>query len=198
MDTSTSVVDPNLFTHIRIVLSMVVSLGIARLLTGVARFVQHPGRRKLYWVHLLWASSMLLTVMQFWWWEFSLARLVVWRFEVYFFIVGYAALYYLLCAILFPDELSDYTGYRDYFLSRRRWFFGLLAVAFIADVVDTLLKGSAYREQMGTEYLWRIAAYVVLCGVAAVVRNERFHAVFAGANLVYQVSWILRLYDVLE
>lgn len=199
MDTSAAApaVDPNLFTHIRIVLSMVVSLGIARLLTGVAKIVQHPRRTPLYWVHLLWALSMLLALTHFWWWEFSLTRLVEWRFEVYFFIVAYAALYYLLCALLFPDDLSDYTGFRDYFYSRRRWFFGLLAVAFLADVVDTVLKGSAHLEAQGTEYLVRVAVYVVLCGVAAFVRNERFHAAFALGNLVYQVSWIMRLYDVL-
>lgn len=137
MDTQPSI-DPAAFSHIRVVLSMVVSLGIARLLSGVARFVQHPGRKRAYGVHLLWTLSLLLSMMHFRWWEFSLAHLPVWRFETYFFVVGYAALYYFLCAILFPDDLAEYTGYRDYFMSRRRWFFGLLATAYVVDVADTL------------------------------------------------------------
>jgi hypothetical protein len=200
MDDHTAVhaVDPSLFTHLRMVLSMVVSLGMARLLSGAARIVQHPGRTRLYWVHLLWGLSMLLTLMHFWGWQFSLARVAVWRFEVYFFIVAYAALYYLLCSLLFPDDVSDYAGWRDYFYSRRRWFFGLLAVSFAADVLDSAIKGRAYLEAQGTEYLVRIAVYVVLCAAAAFVRSERFHAAFAVGNLVYQVSWILRIYDVLE
>ena len=58
-------VDPAIFSHVRVVLSMVVSLGIARLLSGVAQFVQHPGRKRANAVHLLWALSLLLSMMNF-------------------------------------------------------------------------------------------------------------------------------------
>ncbi len=190
-------VDSAVFSHIRVVLSMVVSLGIARLLSGVARFVQHPARKRAYGVHLLWALSLLLSMMHFWWWEFSLSHVQIWRFEVYVFVVGYAALYYFLCAVLFPDYLAEYVGYRDYFMSRRRWFFGLLATTYVVDVADTWIKGRDYLGEQGVEYLIRTAAYVLLCIVAARTANARFHAAFAVLSLVYQISWILRLYDVI-
>ncbi|HVR49039.1 MAG TPA: hypothetical protein VMS38_04830 [Pseudorhodoferax sp.] len=196
MDT-TQPVDPAVFSHIRIVLSMVVSLGIARLLSGLARFVQHPGIYRIYVVHLIWVASLLLSMMHFWWWEFSLAQLQTWRFETYAFVVGYAALYYFLCALLFPDNLAGYTGYRDYFMSRRKWFFGLLAASFIVDVVDTWIKGRDILFAQGHEYPLRAAAHVLLCLVAIRTDNARFHAVFGLLSLLYQVSWILRLYDVI-
>lgn len=197
MDTVPAV-DPNAFAHLRIVMSIVVSLGIARLLTGLARFVAHPGRTPTYWVHLLWVASMLLMLIHFWWWEFSLAQLAQWRFGTYAFVVGYAALYFFLCAILFPEDIKEYTGYRDYFLSRRGWFFGLLALAFLVDAADTLLKGSEHWRSQGVEFPIRIALYVPLCLLACWIRNARFHAAFAVLNLVYQASWILRHYDQLR
>lgn len=190
--------DPAVFFHLRMVLSMVVSLGIAKLLSGVARFVQHPGRQPAYWVHVVWALSLLLAMMHFWWWEFSLQRVGVWRFEAFFFLIAYAALYYLLCAVLFPDDLAEYSGYRAYFYSRRPWFFGLLAAVFVADLVDTWLKGSDYVAAQGAAAPLRTAAYVLLCIVAACVSNARFHAVFAVANLAAQVGWILHRYDVIK
>ena len=190
-------IDPAVFFHIRVVLSMVVSLGIARLLSGVARFVQHPGRKRAYGVHLLWALSLLLSMMHFWWWEFSLSHLQVWRFEIHVFVVGYAALFYFLCAILFPDDLAEYDSYRDYFMSRRRWFFGLLAMVYVVDVADTRIKGRDHLTAQGYEYPIRTAAYVALCAVAALTSNARFHAAFATLSLTYQVSWIPRLYDVI-
>jgi hypothetical protein len=190
--------DPAVFLHVRIVLSMVVSLSIARLLSGLAVFVQHPGRQKAYWVHLLWAASTLLLLVHFWWWEFRLAHLAVWRFEVYAFVLFYAGLNYLLCAVLFPNDLDEYDGWRDYFLSRRRWFFALLALSFVVDLGDTWIKGSALLPKLGLEYPVRAGAYVLLCGAAAIIRSPVFHGVFAVGNLLYQVSFIGRLYDVIQ
>jgi len=190
--------DPALFLHVRVVLSMVVSLSIARLLSGLAVFVQHPGRQKPYWVHLLWVVSTLLLVVHFWWWEFRLAHLPAWRFEIYVYVLFYAALNYLLCAFLFPNDLDEYSGWRDYFISRRRWFFGLLALTFVVDLGDTWIKGSALLPNLGLEYPLRAGAYVLLCIVAGTVRSPLFHGVFAVASLLYQVSFILRLYDVIQ
>ena len=33
-----------IFTHVRIVMGMVIGLGITRMLAGIAGFIQHPGR----------------------------------------------------------------------------------------------------------------------------------------------------------
>jgi hypothetical protein len=191
-------IDPNVFAHLRIMISMVLSLGIARLMTGLARFVAHPGRTPAWWVHTLWVVSTVLTLIHFWWWEFALAQLPAWRFGTYAFVVAFAALYFFLCAILFPEDIKEYTGYREYFLSRRAWFFGLLALAFVGDGADTLIKGVDYWQSRGIEYPLRLIAYVVLCVLAAVIRNARFHAAFAVVNLAYQVSWIVRQYDQLR
>lgn len=189
--------DPNLFAHVRVALGMVVGLGIARLLSGLARFVAHPGRQRVDPVHLLWVLSTLLTLLHFWWWQFALTHLPTWRFGVYAFVTAYAALCYLICAVLFPDDLDEYAGYGEYFLSRRRWFFGLLAVSFVFDAIDTWIKGPAHWQAQGLEYPLRIGVYLVLCTFAAVSASTRFQLAFAALSLAYQVSWILRLYDVL-
>jgi hypothetical protein len=186
-----------IFPHIRIVMGIVLGLGITRLLTGTAGFVQHPQRRKVYWVHLGWVLFMLVSLTHFWWWEFWLTAITAWTYDFYVFLIAYAVLLYFLCALLFPDNVDEYGGYEEYFISRRRWFFGLLALTFVFDLVDTLLKGEAHFERYGIEYLVRTPAAVALCVAAMVVANRRFHAAFLAASLVYQVSWILRLFRTL-
>jgi hypothetical protein len=186
--------DPALVFHVKVALGMVVSLAIARLLTGAARFVQHPARHKPDALHLLWALSMLVALLHFWWWQYR-ATEVGWRFEAFAFVVAYAVLYFVMCALLFPDDIAEYAGYRDYFLSRRRWFFGMLALSMVFDAIDSLLKGRAHVDALGIEYPIRLAAYVLLALLAAASRNERFHLLFAIGGLAYQVSWIVRRYD---
>lgn len=186
-----------LFAHIRIVMGIILSLAIARLLSGVVRIVQHPGRKPVYWVHLVWAFSLFLALISMWWWESRLAQVHDWSFESFLFVVCFITLYYFLCALLFPEWMDDYADYRSYFESRLGWFFGALALVYAMDVGDTLLKGSSYLQGFGTEYEIRNGVYIVVCLIAMRTRNRVFHAVFAVVNLIYQVSWILRVYDVL-
>jgi hypothetical protein len=185
------------FTHIRIVMGMVIGLGVTRLLSGVARIVQHPSQYRLYGVHLAWVASVLLMLVHFWWWQFGLYQIPLWTFGIYLFIIGYAVILFLLCALLFPDSMHDYQGYEDYFLSKRAWFFGLLAVTYLLDVIDTLLKGEQHFAQFGNEYLIRTPLFVILCLIAIATDNRIFHRAFVAFALVYQTFWIWRLFDTL-
>ena len=185
----------DLYLHVRVIIGLVLGMSITRLLSGLAKFVQHPGRQKVYLVHLGWAFSILVLTIHFWWWEFRLNAVIMWTFPIYVFIVFYASLFYCLCVLLFPDEMGEYAGYEDYFLSRRRWFFGIFALTFVVDFLDTWLKGIDYFATFGPEYFVRAGVYVVLCGIAMTVRNNAFHLAFVGLSLVYQLSWIFRMYD---
>ncbi|TWI04536.1 hypothetical protein IP90_00669 [Luteimonas cucumeris] len=185
------------FTHVRILLGMVVGLGLTHLIRHFARIIDRPVRERTYWVHLLWAVSMFVYLLHFWWWEFRLAHLTQWTFVLYLYVALYALLLYLLCAIIFPDSMEGYADYEDYFYSRRKWFFGLLALAYVVDLGDTGLKGRSYFEGFGPELALRSLIYVVLCLVAIATPDRRFHAAFVVAGLLYQLSWIVRQFETL-
>jgi len=184
----------DLYLHVRVVISIIVGLCITTLLNGFARFVQHPKRAKVSILHLGWAVSLLLWVIHFWWWEFRLTMVQQWTFAIYFFVIFYAILFYFLCTLLFPSDLTDYSGYEDYFLSRRRWFFGFLAATFVADIVDTSLKGTAYLRSFGVEYPIRIVASLAVCFIAMLTKNRRVQLTLLALSLLYQISFIVRLY----
>jgi hypothetical protein len=186
---------PEVYVYIRTVMSMVIGLSLARLLTGLGGIVQSPGKFRVYWVHLGWVASMFLFIIHFWWWEYRLQSLAVISFGVYLFLISFCCLFFFLCVLIFPTTIEDYGGYEEYFISRRRWFFGMLAVTYVVDFLDTLLKGKPYLAALGWEYPARNAVYIVLCIVAAWTANRRFHAVFVSAGLIYQITWIFRLYD---
>lgn len=187
----------SLFLHVRVLLGMVVGLGLTHLIRHFARIIDRPVREKVYWVHLVWASSMFLYLLHFWWWEFRLAGAVHWTFMLYLYVALYALLLYLLCAIIFPDSLEGYAGYEDYFYSRRKWFFGLLGLAYVVDLGDTYIKGRDYFASFGPELELRSLGYVVLCLIAIATPNRRFHAFFAVGGLLYQLSWIVRQFETL-
>ena len=54
-----------------------------------------------------------------------------------------------------------------------------MAVMFLVDLVDTLIKGSAYYGRLAMLYNVRALVYLVLCLIAAKRRQPAFHPFFA-------------------
>ena len=182
------------YLHIRVLFSLLLGLGVSRLLAGAAKIVQHPKEYKVYWVHLLWALFLFLYLIHFWWWEFRLAAVKQWTFPLYFFIAVYAVMLYFLCVLLFPEEMADYAGFKEYFYSRRQWIFALLAIVFVLDILDTFIKGRDYVHALGAFYYIRTALYIVLSVAAIKIKNEKFHAVFAIFAVLCEIALILTSY----
>lgn len=45
------------YLKVRVLFSIILGLGVSRLLSGVAKIVQHPKEYKLYWVDFVWARA---------------------------------------------------------------------------------------------------------------------------------------------
>lgn len=183
------------FVHIRVIIGMILGLGLTHLIKGSAGFIQHPGRKKIYGVHLFWVFYIFLLLIHFWWWEFNLKLLGQWYFLDYFFVICYALIFFMICALLYPDDLKGYEGYKDYFYSRKKWFFALLGLCFLADLIDTLIKGTDYFIWSNTEYYLRIASHVLLCLLAIAVNNKTFHKWLVVVFIIYEILFIFRFYN---
>ena len=188
----------DLFTHVRVIVGVVLALGITRILAGLTAFMQHPGHKPLYAAHLVWVAVVLLSAVHFWWFEFGLIYVHPWTFELFIFVLGYAFLFYLMATLLFPDGIEEYSGYEEYFISRRAWFYGLVAASVPIDLVDTFVKGPSYFHSLGPEYPVRLAIVFLLSLVGIWTKNRRFHLAFPTIYLLYLIVWIGRLYRVLD
>lgn len=183
-----------LFPHVRIVMGMVVGLGITRLLMTVAGLIQHPQRLRVSTIHLLWVFSILLELVLFWWWEFALFRLEQWTFAITLFLIGYAVTLFLLAALLSPDNITEYDGYEDFFLKRRRWFFGLFGATFLLDAIDSMIKGDGYWTSYEIDYAIQIPFGLLLCAIAIRSADRRVHLAAVLLHLAYQAYLITRFF----
>lgn len=164
------------FNYVMVLASVIVGLALAHLLQGVARMVQDPDRKKLYWVHLLWIVLMFHNALFWWWWEFGLSRLGHWTFELYLFVLYFAVLLYVICAILVPASLGGFADYRAYYFSRRRWLFGLLLLFSLLDFADSAIKGWDHLKALGWTYVASVVVRSALIVIAFRSRSEKVHA----------------------
>ena len=184
----------DLFFHVRIVIGVVLGLAIARLLQGLATLIEHPGRIRLWWVHLGWAAWAMLFVTGFWWAEFELSRVADWTVIKFLFLLLYSSLYFLVCTILFPVGPPDEAGFQHYFISRRYWFFGFIAGIALLDIGDTLLKGAAHLAALGAGYVIYIAGLIAIAAAGVICRSARGHAVILMLALLLQIAWLIHGY----
>ena len=147
-------------------------------------------------LHFLWVFYIFLLIIHFWWWEFNLKLITQWNFADYIFVITYILLYYLLCAILYPDDLKGYDGYEDYFHSRKKWFFSVLGLCFLADIIDTFLKGNDYSLSSQPEYYPRIFIHFGLCLAAIFIRKNNFYSILAILFILYEISFIYRYFSI--
>lgn len=184
------------FDYVMMLAAIVIGLALTQLMQGVGRIVENPHASKIWWVHLVWVAHTGLLSVFWWWFEFGLRRTPVWTFQLYAFVLGYAFLIYLISTILFPSDLGEARDFKKYFLSRRRWFFGMLIALLTVDVIDTLSKGAAHFASLGLEYPLSQATLVLLCVVGIVSRRDRVQAAVAVLAFGYLVVRVVRFFDV--
>ena len=186
------------FEYISVLTSIIIGLGMAQLLLGVTRMVQHPDKTRPYWVHMCWVAYMFIFTVFWWWWEFNLARIEVWTFGAYLLVILYGFLVFLLCALLSPADVSNYDGLKGYYYARRRWIFGVFLLMQVADVGDAYIKGMDYLYGLGTQYFVSQPAIFAGAMIAFVTRNEKYHAVFAVGVLVFMIFQGFLFYETIQ
>lgn len=182
------------FTHVRIIIGMILGISISRLVVGMSRFLQHPVYEKAYPTHLCWVFFILFYIIHFWWFELSLTRIESWNFSTYFFLVIYTSNFVILAAMLFPDDMGKYRGFKDYLQARRKAFYSVLFVLFSLDVIDTLIKGEEYYTFYGWGYTLRSFILILGSFIAIFIRSEKYQLIFVVIALAYQMIWLLHLF----
>lgn len=189
----------DIFMHIRIIVGMVLGISVTRIVTGLTRFVQHQRRYQIYPLHLGWVIFVLLFIIHFWWFEFSLARIQKWTFLIYCFLLSYAGVFTMLAAMLFPERMDEYKDFHEYFQKSRRGFYGILLALFLLDVIDTLIKGhSYYLQYYGWDYPVRQALLIVGTVGAIFIKSEKYQSAFVIFALLFQVIWIVSRFEVMR
>ena len=69
------------FEYVAVLVSIIVALGIAQILSGIARTIEKPEGQEIYWVHLLWSTWLFVYLIFFWWFEFRLGQIAEWTFH---------------------------------------------------------------------------------------------------------------------
>ena len=180
------------FEYIMVPLGIVLGLAIAHLLAGLGktlyRVTQHGDPIRLSWVHTLWVLNTAFWMFAYWWYQFTRGATDTWPFEAYLFMIPLPVLFYLQSVVLFPNRFDEVKDVGEYFLSIRRWFFGLALLAILIEGAEAVVVQSMdYLFALGAPYAVLTATNVTICVVGSVTRNMRIQGGMAVTLLALQV-----------
>jgi hypothetical protein len=178
------------FAYLSVLTSIVLALGIARVLTGLGTMLQARGRLRLYWIHLMWTLNVFLYLVLNWWILFRWQAQSQWTFFLFLFVLLSPTVAFLLSVLLFPEPFGEGADLKQHFFANHHWFFVLGALLAPIDAMDTLLKGVAHFVAQGPLYILTIAILFLLNLCAAWTKREEYHAFFAIFFLVYILAFI--------
>jgi hypothetical protein len=187
-----------MFEYVIVLTGVVIGLALTHLMQGVVRFIEQSDRVRVWWVYIAWVGYMFVNAAFWWWWEYRLHLIASWTFQLYAFVIGYAFLIYLICALLVPGDVAEIKSYKEFFIARRRWFFGMLIAWLAIDFLDTWAKGSAYFASLGIEYPIAQAVLALVCLAGLLSPRERVQILVLLLVVAYQSSRIVRFFDVVQ
>ncbi|PYK95589.1 MAG: hypothetical protein DME36_01345 [Verrucomicrobia bacterium] len=184
---TSSPMDP--FSYLSVLISIILALGMTRVLAGVGEMLQARSHRRMYWVHALWIVNLFLYLVIAWWIFYRWRNQQPWTFFLFVFVLISPTILYLASMLLFPREgdVDLAVDYKTHYYANHRAFFILFALFTPVDIVDTLLKGIAHFLEQGWRYDISIAAALMGLTIAAITRNERYHQFYAIFFLIQTV-----------
>jgi len=177
------------FNYLSVLISIILALGMTRVLAGVGEMLQARARRRIYWVHVVWIVNLFLYLVVAWWIFYRWRNQQPWTFFLFIFVLISPTILFLASLLLFPPEsaLDEFIDYKQHFYANHRAFFVLFALFTPIDFVDSLLKGVAHFIALGPQYLISNTLYFVGLTTAAITRNQRYHEIFAVFFLIQTV-----------
>ena len=181
------------FEYVMVLVSIVVGLGIAHILSSMGSAIHrirgHGEHIRLELTYLCWVGSMFVWLLTFWWWEFKFSKLdIEWTVGLYLFIIGYATCLYLTTVVLIPSRMEGVDDSYEYFIKGRKWFFSLLTLAVLTDIVDTYLKGP--NRILQPIYVAQISLFLALCVTGAITKRRQLQLVTAVSFFLAQIAYL--------
>lgn len=161
------------FEYLSVLISIILAMGMTRVLAGVGEMLQASSHRQIYWVHVLWVVNLFLYLVVAWWIFYRWRNQQSWTFFLIVFVLISPTILYLAAVLLFPRERNvDLTlKYKTHYYANQRAFFILFALFTPpVDIVDSLLKGVPHFLSLGPRYF--ISSVLLSAGLVAAAIYE--------------------------
>jgi hypothetical protein len=163
-----------LFEFLMILLSIIVGLGLAEILTGFGRILREGRLSELSWIHAALATAIFFGLLQTFWESWGLRSIEAWTFPAMLLMLASPILLLTITHLLFPTDY-EHTPLKDYYFVNPRLPWRLAALTVI---VGTLFRPIAFGMPLFILDNASSVPMILLCVLLGATRKRLVHYIF--------------------
>ena len=169
----------SVFEYLGVLLSVILGLGLTHILSGVSKTIHARETMKIYWVHLLWALSVVIYIVVIWWGMFWWSSQESWTFYEFLLLIIYAVFLFMSASLLFPWDMPKDLDLEEHFYKTRPWFFSVMTLTWLLDIPETMLKAQGNLRDVPSLYFFFVAVQLSILVACLVTDNRTWHKIAA-------------------
>lgn len=138
------------FEYVSILVSIILGLGIAQLLSSLADLLYRFNKIKFYWPHSIWVLFVLFLHIQDWFITYQLKTIAVWTVPKLSFVLLYPIMLFLSAKMLLPTNPTEESEDMKLFYNGQfRIIFVLMAMSIVLSIFfNVYLLDRSWVEQI--------------------------------------------------
>lgn len=170
----------SMFEFLMVLVSIIIGLGIAEILTGVARRIRSRNSVQGYWIHSILTAAIFVALLQQWWEIWGLQTASEWTFNGLLMMLTGPVGLFLIAHLIFPEPMPG-ANLRDYYYGPMRpvWWLGAITVC-LATLFRPLIFDEALVSASNATSLLFFFGFIAL----ALSRRSELHAILMPIFLV--------------
>ena len=177
------------FEYVTILVSIILGLGITKILSSLAELLYDFKKVRFFWVHSIWVILILYIHVQEWFILYELKGYPAWKLPIFLFILIYPITLFLAASMLFPViEKNEEVDLKSFFSNNYRPLYFLFLICIVLSLIFNLwLLDVMFKQQIFLIVLLLITSFLLLQKKLSV----RIHQLFAVLLLLFAIASIV-------
>ena len=180
------------FDYLTVLVSIVVGLAMANVLTRLSVVITARERVDFYWPPVAWAIWLFFIAVQHWWAQWSVRHTREWNFGTFCLELLTPVLLFLLSTLVLPEREEDgKLDLEEWYFHNRAWFFGVLFLVPAASLAEELTRTGHIASPINLGFL---LFFEVMIAAAYLLKSRRMQEVVSVQAMVMTILYVVLLF----
>jgi len=180
------------FDYLTVLISILLGLAMANVLTHLARVITARERVDFYWPPVAWAIWIFFVAVQHWWAEWGVRHTTEWSFATFWLQILVPVDLFLLTTLILPDrEENGKLDLGAWYFHNRAWFFALLFFVPALSIAEEIVRTGHMASALNLAFL---LMFELVVGLAYFLKSRRAQAWIAAAVMATTLLYVALLY----